>query len=1108
MALRAYRGYGRYLVELMRLPRARPTRCAALVPDLDIDEVRRIWHEAPAAAASSSPSATSAATRPWPRPSPATACRSASSPTTRPSPSCSSCCAAQRERWGVRIIPWRNLREIYGVLRRREMLGLLVDWGYRARRHPGPAVRRVDDAAGRAGDAGRQDRLAHPAGHHPAPAGRHVPRRVAGPDRGRIVRAGRAPARDPGDRRRARGDDRRGARAVVQLQADLAGRPPRRRPTSSGGRGLMQAGVARSRGPRPSRLTVAGLGRAAARSRPDRRPRGSPAACPSGRSSRARRARRRPVVPGDAGARRAGPPEPAPGRRLARGARTAGRRWPAPRRDDPRALERLVRLAFRHAARYYLEVARTPALTRRRPATSGSTIETPDAVAEAFAGDPVIFVGLHFGAIELPALFLAAPGRRRRRPDGDASTTRSCRPGSCGRAARSACASSGCARRAASCSARCATGRSVGLVGDRDLTGGGTPTDALRGAGDAAARAGAARRRERRAGLRRRRPSRRRRVATAAALERGRRPGRGDAARARHRDDRPIARAFERVIADAPEQWWAVFFPIWPDLPSAGRAHRPRRRRVTTDRLGRADLHIHTLASDGTADVVEILDHVGRARRPRRHRHHRPRADRRRASPRGRWPATAACAFEVVVGEEVTTLGGHLLALFIERPDPAVPLAAVDDRRRPRGRRPGHPGPPARALPAVRPGLGAAPAARRPRRGGPPGRHRDVQPDGARAGRGTIVSCGSPTSTGSPASATATPTRSTAIGAGWTTFPGRTADDLRAAIAPGATEHGGSFHGATGQVGVFGRQLRKRAVDARDEVAGRVRRTAPAATTATPAAVPDRRATSRDPARRGSATRREDRPRLPVHLPGRGGVAQHVRYLYENLRLRGHDVRILTASHGPQRSSEGDIIRLGVGLLGADQRVGRDAHLLAALPAPDRRHARARAVRRPPLPRAVRAVPVAVPAARVDERQRRDVPRLRRLLALVRVRQPRAARPRAQAPRPDRGERRGPPLHRPLLPGRLQGHPQRRRRAPLRQRRADRALAGRHAEHPVRRPPRAAQGRCWTCSRPTASCARPAPTPGCSSSAPGRRSARRGATSRRAASRASSSSAA
>ncbi len=51
----------------------------------------------------------------------------------------------------------------------------------------------------------------------------------------------------------------------------------------------------------------------------------------------------------------------------------------------------------------------------------------------------------------------------------------------------------------------------------------------------------------------------------------------------------------------------------------------------------------------------------------------------------------------------------------------------------------------------------------------------------------------------------------------------------------------------------------------------------------------------------------------PYIYPEAGGVAQHVRFLYENLRLRGHDVRILTASHGPQRSSEGDIIRLGVG---------------------------------------------------------------------------------------------------------------------------------------------------------------------------------------------------
>ncbi len=51
----------------------------------------------------------------------------------------------------------------------------------------------------------------------------------------------------------------------------------------------------------------------------------------------------------------------------------------------------------------------------------------------------------------------------------------------------------------------------------------------------------------------------------------------------------------------------------------------------------------------------------------------------------------------------------------------------------------------------------------------------------------------------------------------------------------------------------------------------------------------------------------------PYVYPLPGGVTQHVRYLYENLRLRGHDVRIVTSSHGLQRSSEGDVIRLGKG---------------------------------------------------------------------------------------------------------------------------------------------------------------------------------------------------
>ena len=51
----------------------------------------------------------------------------------------------------------------------------------------------------------------------------------------------------------------------------------------------------------------------------------------------------------------------------------------------------------------------------------------------------------------------------------------------------------------------------------------------------------------------------------------------------------------------------------------------------------------------------------------------------------------------------------------------------------------------------------------------------------------------------------------------------------------------------------------------------------------------------------------------PYVYPLPGGVNQHVRYLYEHLRTRGHDVRIITSSHGLQRASSGDVIRIGKG---------------------------------------------------------------------------------------------------------------------------------------------------------------------------------------------------
>ncbi len=39
---------------------------------------------------------------------------------------------AQRRRWGIEIIPWRNLRRVYHALREPSILGLVVDWGYRS----------------------------------------------------------------------------------------------------------------------------------------------------------------------------------------------------------------------------------------------------------------------------------------------------------------------------------------------------------------------------------------------------------------------------------------------------------------------------------------------------------------------------------------------------------------------------------------------------------------------------------------------------------------------------------------------------------------------------------------------------------------------------------------------------------------------------------------------------------------------------------------------------------------------------------------------------------------------------------------------------------------
>jgi predicted metal-dependent phosphoesterase TrpH len=240
------------------------------------------------------------------------------------------------------------------------------------------------------------------------------------------------------------------------------------------------------------------------------------------------------------------------------------------------------------------------------------------------------------------------------------------------------------------------------------------------------------------------------------------------------------------------------------------------------ERPGRADLHIHTIASDGTADVVSIVeraaahDDLDVIAITDHERIDAAVAGRAIAADRG-------LAVEVIVGEEVTTLGGHLLALFIERPiRPYRTLrATIADVHDAGGIAvPAHPLVPyplcaqgwvlRRLLddpdPAVRPD---ALETFNPTALGRPWHDRVVR----FADDHGLARLGNSDAHALDDIATA-----------WTTFPGRTAADLRAAVAAGTTDHAGRFHPAGGQLGVFGQQLAKRARDARDEVVGRVRR--------------------------------------------------------------------------------------------------------------------------------------------------------------------------------------------------------------------------------------------------------------------------------------------
>lgn len=129
LALAAYGHYGRYMVELMRLPRQPPAVVDAAIDESALEPMDAIRAAAPGGliivvghVANNEAVAAAAARRGWPLHVVADDSYF---------PELFALLSAQRESWGVKVIAWRNLRRIYEVLRRGEMLVLPIDWGFR-----------------------------------------------------------------------------------------------------------------------------------------------------------------------------------------------------------------------------------------------------------------------------------------------------------------------------------------------------------------------------------------------------------------------------------------------------------------------------------------------------------------------------------------------------------------------------------------------------------------------------------------------------------------------------------------------------------------------------------------------------------------------------------------------------------------------------------------------------------------------------------------------------------------------------------------------------------------------------------------------------------------
>lgn len=221
---------------------------------------------------------------------------------------------------------------------------------------------------------------------------------------------------------------------------------------------------------------------------------------------------------------------------------------------------------------------------------------------------------------------------------------------------------------------------------------------------------------------------------------------------------------------------------------------------------GKADMHLHTLYSDGTVAVEDLLQHI----ETQTDLDLVAITDHERLDGAQRALEIHAAGdfhFDLVVGEEITTRRGHLLALFLSERIPALrPLTETLERIHDQGGLAiaAHP------LAPLTPSLGRRSLL---------ALHDDPDP----RHRLDAIELFNPSAAGQARRQTrerlneevlhlAPVGNSDAhvlehVGSGWTWFPGSTAAEYRRAIAERATEPAGEHWSSWHNVSVYGRQL-------------------------------------------------------------------------------------------------------------------------------------------------------------------------------------------------------------------------------------------------------------------------------------------------------------